>query len=240
MLQFMCSRKNKKGKQTDLELAALSDPKDANEEDLDTAEEADESREAVDEEEIENLEEDNLELSVDEDNAWIFTQTSADTVSCMSADSPGYDKGGHGVVLADSTITTYLLPPILSMPIENARVKDPFVEHPFIPEEDDAHIKEAHNIRSLHTSALIHVKSASPLTNARTTCVHYLHSAKSPQSTLLSSDTEIHGDLTRNYHELSFIAHLRYGLKNDANLPFHLAALQTMQIALERGEMASE
>ena len=158
----------------------------------------------------------------------------------MSADSPGYEKGGRGVVFADSTAATYMLSPITCVPTEKAQVKDPFVEYPFIPEEDDTHAKADSSIRSLQTSALIHVRSACASMTSWTTCIHYLHSAKSPWSTLSSSDRETHEDLTRNYHELSYIARMRFNLDTEAGFPFHLGALQVMQAALERGEAVPE
>jgi mediator of RNA polymerase II transcription subunit 13 len=72
--------------------------------------------------------------------------------------------------------------------------------------------------------------------------IHLLHVIP-PVSSLLSPSTatttadevsKLHADITRNFHELAVLAGARWRLGVNPLLPFHLAAVEAMRIALDR------
>jgi mediator of RNA polymerase II transcription subunit 13 len=66
--------------------------------------------------------------------------------------------------------------------------------------------------------------------------LHLLHTIKSPNSTLTTQDKDILSDITFSFHDLGVLTKWKRRMKesdNDAgSLPWHLAALDTMEIAL--------
>lgn len=62
--------------------------------------------------------------------------------------------------------------------------------------------------------------------------IHLLHALQHP-TTPLDKDT-LHSDITDNYHELAVLAGSRWKLGVNPILPFHLAAVEAMRIALDR------
>ena len=45
--------------------------------------------------------------------------------------------------------------------------------------------------------------------------------------------SKLHADITRNFHELAVLARARWRLGVNPLLPFHLAAVEAMRIALD-------
>jgi mediator of RNA polymerase II transcription subunit 13 len=66
--------------------------------------------------------------------------------------------------------------------------------------------------------------------------IHLLHTASSSHSTMRIPDTDTHVEITKNYHELAQLARYRWRMDVNPILPFHLAALEAMQVALDRGD----
>ena len=98
-----------------------------------------------------------------------------------------------------------------------------------------------------HSSILIRVPHASSSTAISMTQIHLLHtshSASYTQSLQASSSAQVPDnaqllvDVTRNFHDLAVLSRVRFKLDNmggaNRGLPFHLAAVDAMRVALDR------
>jgi mediator of RNA polymerase II transcription subunit 13 len=67
--------------------------------------------------------------------------------------------------------------------------------------------------------------------------IHLLHVFSPPSPTSMGTADEVHQlhvDITRNFHELAVLASARWRLGVNPLLPFHLAAVAAMRLALDR------
>jgi len=66
--------------------------------------------------------------------------------------------------------------------------------------------------------------------------IHLLFTLKSPDSATSDIDgrSNLHADITRSYHDLAILTCSRWRLGVNPILPFHLAAVSAMHIALDR------
>ncbi|KAK2462265.1 hypothetical protein APHAL10511_005571 [Amanita phalloides] len=84
---------------------------------------------------------------------------------------------------------------------------------------------------------LIHVPLSATSTSISMLHIHLLYTT-SPRHTLasLTGDLSTHEEITYNFYELSCLAKLRWKLRTNPVLPFHLGAVEIMRTALERDE----
>ncbi len=65
--------------------------------------------------------------------------------------------------------------------------------------------------------------------------LHVLGSVQSQHSTAVA-DKDVLRDVATNYYDLSVLTRERWKLSANPILPFHLAALEVMQFALDKGD----
>lgn len=175
-------------------------------------------------------------VSVEHENTWTFLNSTSPNYAASFNQSLTHERGGHGSFFADVTSSTYTLPTLMRCPLTPLCDRELGADHPHVPDDDDLMPCNDLGLRPLHTTALVRVPSASDSASICVTYIHLLHTTKSPRSSLTKSDQETHQDITRNYHELAVLAQTRWRLKANPALPFHLAALQVIHSALERGD----
>jgi len=109
----------------------------------------------------------------------------------------------------------------------------PWADCSFVPDGEGAATGETCPILPARSTILLYV----PLKRAGPSCstlyVHFLHSYKSPGSSLLIPDDVTAQEITRNYYELAVLASLQ-GPFGYPTLPLHLSALESMQDALRQ------
>lgn len=89
-------------------------------------------------------------------------------------------------------------------------------------------------ILPLSTTALLRMPSSNAEhTNVEALYIHLLYEYKSAKSTLQQTTREVHADITRNWYDLAVLTRDRWHLSQQGQLPFHLAALESMSKALD-------
>lgn len=133
---------------------------------------------------------------------------------------------------------TYATLPFIRMPVSscNLSAQDLGTDMSYIPDFEELPIYSNLSISPLFSSLLLRVPADEGHTAISMLHIHLLHTLKSAASSLTIPDKTTHADITHNYHELAVLAGLRWRLGGNPMLPFHLAALEAMQVGLERGE----
>jgi mediator of RNA polymerase II transcription subunit 13, fungi type len=151
-------------------------------------------------------------------------------------------KDKLGSLFLDSSASTYALFSAARMPLLSTLrcSRDLGAELSFVPEADDVAECEHLGLLPLSTSTIIRVPSQLGHTAISMLHIHLLYTIKSSNSSLELQDKEIHADITKNYHDLAVLAGCRWKMDVNPILPFHLAALEVMQIALDRGDSMTE
>lgn len=132
-----------------------------------------------------------------------------------------------------TTATTYAIYPAIRIPLSSPPAY-PWADCSFVPDQEGAATTETTcPILPIRSTILLYVpfKRASP--SCSTVHIHFLHSCKSPGSSLLIPDDVTHQEITRNYYELAVLASLQ-GPFGYPILPLHLSALELMQDALRQ------
>jgi mediator of RNA polymerase II transcription subunit 13, fungi type len=90
------------------------------------------------------------------------------------------------------------------------------------------------SILPLSTAALLRVPNYNTEhTNVEALYIHLLCAYKFAKSTLKQTMREMHADITRNWYDLAVLTRDRWQFSQQADLPFHLAALESMSNALD-------
>ena len=84
-------------------------------------------------------------------------------------------------------------------------------------------------------TTLVRVPAGSDCTAISMLELHLMATARAPHSSAADNEDALQ-EIARNYHDLSVLTHQRWRLKANPILPFHLAALEIMQLALDRGD----
>ncbi|KAF8171817.1 hypothetical protein BJ912DRAFT_994983, partial [Pholiota molesta] len=172
--------------------------------------------------------------------------------SCCSAPGPpsrSASSSKQTYVYTDVSSITYAVFPTTRIPISvpptqsDLGLAQSLIHEPATPASFSHHLPP-------HTSLLIRVPHpASPSSSSTTTtAVHllrtfhshsYTHSlqASTPSAAQVSADGVLLDELTRNYYELAVLARARWrldGVGGHQGLPFHLAAVDAVRMALDR------
>ena len=173
-------------------------------------------------------------LSVDQSISWAFTQLcQPNGHSTPSRRSAGKDSLSKSLYMDVITATTYAIYPTIRIPLSSSSAY-PWADCSFVPDQEGLATPETTcPILPIRSTILLYVpfKHAGP--SCSTLHVHFLHSCKSPGSSLLVSDDVTYQEITRNYYELAVLASLQ-GPFGYPILPLHLAALESMQDALRQ------
>lgn len=85
------------------------------------------------------------------------------------------------------------------------------------------------------TAIVIRVPSLPSPTSISMLQTYVLYTIQSPLCpSALPLDSTLHADIVRNYYDLAVLSKERWKLDSNAILPFHLAAVETMNLALDR------
>jgi mediator of RNA polymerase II transcription subunit 13 len=194
-------------------------------------------------------------LSVEPDAPWTFISRSNINVNVspkQKTPSPKH-QNNHPQIFTDITTTFFFLAHRnrfpQSFPLAPA---DLGLCHSYIPESISAPTSSStdtehttgqypypHPLPLLaHSSTTLVCLPATPSpTSISMLHIHLLHVVSPLTSTSMSTADEVyqlHADITRNFHELAVLASARWRLCVNPLLPFHLAAVEAMRIALDR------
>lgn len=147
-------------------------------------------------------------------------------------------KVGSGTTFSDVSATTYLYRSGTWCTLPAPCVPQASHGLGHIQDPEDEKVTDAIGMRPLATTVLIRTPAGPDLTTISTLRLHLL--ASQPFIHAETTNDDILGDITRNYHDLAVLSHERWHLHTDRILPFHLAALDIMQQSLERTESSSE
>lgn len=101
--------------------------------------------------------------------------------------------------------------------------------------EDKDQIPHPLTLLPRSSMTLIYAPSSAASVPRSTLHVHLLYTISSRHnSTSSPDDSKVHEEITYNFYELSLLAKLRWKLRANPVLPFHLGAVEVMRTALER------
>ncbi|KAI0082888.1 hypothetical protein K474DRAFT_1584939 [Panus rudis PR-1116 ss-1] len=169
-------------------------------------------------------------LSVPLDDAWTFLSPEFSTSIDNRPTSPSRNNKNHpGAIFRDVSGNGYVLFPTLPILFPRTAHTNPD-ETPYIPEireppQDDL------VLRSLCSSALIHVPCGSDYTKISMLQLHLLHAVHTPDSSYTSNPSDTMQDISKNYRELAELAKA-CGVRPDSRLPYHIATLENMRMVL--------
>ncbi|KAF8075930.1 mediator complex subunit 13 C-terminal-domain-containing protein [Lyophyllum atratum] len=132
----------------------------------------------------------------------------------------------HPPTLSDLGLSLSLIPelpctPTTSTPLEHDREQPPILPHSLA-------------LLPRSSTSLICLPATSSPTAIAMLHIHLLHTARPPSSMTMQEDiNSLHTAITRNFHELAVLAGTRWRLGVSPALPFHLAAVEAMRIALD-------
>ena len=129
--------------------------------------------------------------------------------------------------------TTYAVYPAIRIPLPSPPAHS-WAECSLIPDDEGAATTETTcPILPIRSTVLLYVPFKRAGSSCSTLHIHFLHSCKSPGSSLLIPDDVTYQEITRNYYELAVLASLQ-GPFEDPILPLHLSALESMHDALRQ------
>lgn len=165
-------------------------------------------------------------------------------------------KGHHPQnVFTDITTTIYTTSPYTNLPQSvPPAIADLGLPLSFIPESPCSPMSESttgelqspfpHPLPLLprSTTTIICIPVSPSPTAITMLHTHLLYIARSPASSVTISTPQelatLHTDITRNFHDLAVLANTRWRLNVNPALPFHLAAVEAMRIALDLDQYA--
>src|ERR1700722_11107145 len=168
-------------------------------------------------------------LSVEPEMPWTFIASRTGLVNTIRASS----KDRLGSSFLDGSASTYVLLHSTRLPLSPILHCGLASEVSFVSDADETAICENLSILPLSTTTIVPVPNETGRTDVLMLHVHLLHPVKPPHISLTISDKETHLDITSNYHELAVLAKCRWSLEESPLLPFHLAAVDAMQLGLD-------
>jgi mediator of RNA polymerase II transcription subunit 13, fungi type len=198
-------------------------------------------------------------LSVEPGAPWTLISRSNINVSPKPKPPSPKNQHNHPQIFTDITATFYALSHHnhLPQPLPPTPA-DLGLSHSFIPEPlttpssssstDIQHTTDQYPypdhlpLLPRSTTTLICLPATPSPTSISMLHIHLLHvippvsSMPSASTSTMTTDevSKLHADITRNFHELAVLAGARWRLGGNPLLPFHLAAVEAMRIALDR------
>lgn len=177
-------------------------------------------------------------LVADIEEQWKFLPDEATTHKRPITPSRTSKHSPSGAVLADISSAVYILrSKIPTMVSSSASIS---TEPSFIADTEEDKPLEESQIRSLHSYALIRVPAGTdhiPISMLQMNLLLSMHSA---HTNYFISDQDTLDDAARNFHELAVLTQCRWKLNADPILPFHLAALKVISLALSRSDVTAD
>jgi mediator of RNA polymerase II transcription subunit 13 len=171
-------------------------------------------------------------LCVEHNVPWSFLEGQYD-IQSSSVTTTSRNLSKELPLFVDISTSTYAMPAV-SFPLPPAL--DLAGDLHYIPDLDNNSPQiPTLSIRSLSSTALLRLSTYTP-NSPLMIRIHFLHIFKSPRSSLVIPDGQTHRDVTRNYYQLALLADIRWRLGDKTQLPFHLAAIDTMRTALQSSE----
>ncbi|EMD41184.1 hypothetical protein CERSUDRAFT_111735 [Gelatoporia subvermispora B] len=195
-------------------------------------------------------------LSVDIDNSWMFVAPDSSDVSFTKRSrSPTTSQSPvrparvpPNAVFLDVSCSTYAISPAVARTCvpafgsrQGAQSLVGYDDIPIIPDSEDEEpiMQRTPCLHARLRSALAHVPTGADFASIDMVQLAQLHTISSPKSSRVKTRTisareqgmEDLRDITSNFHDLAVLARLRWKLP-DTGLPFHLAALKVMCMAL--------
>lgn len=201
-------------------------------------------------------------LCVEPDAPWVFCSSRPTQLKTPPTKSPHPSRStstskGHQNIFTDITTTVYALSPYTNFPRSlPPTVSDLGLSLPFIPEPpsftsseptlDHSHSPLPHPLPLLPRSSTTLICAPTSPTAITMLHIHFLHTLHtSPCSASVNTSTpqqitSLHADITRNFHDLAVLARVRWRLGSNPVLPFHLAAVEAMRVALDRDQYSMD
>ncbi|KAG9317057.1 mediator complex subunit 13 C-terminal-domain-containing protein [Chiua virens] len=173
--------------------------------------------------------------SVDHNISWSLIQLNQPNTGQQtpSRRATGKDSLSKSLYMDVTTATTYAVYPTIRIPLSMPPAY-PWADSSFIPDQEGAVSTESTcPLLPVRSTILLHVPFKRAGSSCPTLHIHFLHSHRSPTSTLLIPDDVIYQEITRNFYELAVLASLQ-GPFGYPILPLHLSALETMQDVLRQ------
>lgn len=179
-------------------------------------------------------------LSVESDAHWTFMAPHRGSKPPLLRTKVSF-KDTSGPLFVESSSIIYSMITSTRTPLTTSRLFcDRNDDLSFIPDSDEVSRCEHVHILPLSSATLIRVPSDAGHTSISMLHIHFLHTIKSPHSSLTIPDPETHKEITRNFYELATLSQIRWRLTANPLLPFHLAAVEVMHATLEPGDSLSE
>lgn len=179
-------------------------------------------------------------MVIDPDRPWAFLVPDQAFAKKIPKSPPRVHKHSAGTVFQDISATTYLIQadaPV-SVPLDLPHSLSP--SHSYIPDSEEAHTASHCVVRPLASATLLRVPAGTDYTSISTIHLHLLHSTSPLRPSLPSAERTTLEEVAQNYHDLSLLAKLRWKLRANPALPFHLAALEVMSTALTCDESLTD
>ncbi|KAG6840613.1 hypothetical protein C0991_005562 [Blastosporella zonata] len=192
-------------------------------------------------------------LSVEPDAPWTFCTTRSHPTKPPAPRSPSLkahnatrtssiSKGQPQNIFTDISTTIFVTSPYTSLPQSYPPTSmDLGISLSHVPESgtDQPTTSLPHPLPLLpcSTTSLVCIPATLSLTAASMLHLHLLHTVR-PQSAMAPPEetATLHAAITQNFHELAVLARTRWRLDVSPILPFHLAAVEAMRIALGRDQ----
>ncbi|THH18281.1 hypothetical protein EW146_g2660 [Bondarzewia mesenterica] len=173
-------------------------------------------------------------LSVEADASWTFIAPQGATKRTTSPHRSS--KNNSGIFFHDVSSSTHCLSysSRMSLLLPGHSTHDLGTRLSYVPDPTDLPSHSAIDLplKPLRSTTLIRTPSSTDFTSISMLHIHLLHTTKSALSSLTIPDEDTHNDIAKNYHELVVLAQARWWLKASPILPFHLGALEVMDMAL--------
>ncbi|KAI0027383.1 hypothetical protein K488DRAFT_90914 [Vararia minispora EC-137] len=171
-------------------------------------------------------------ISVDPDTSWTFVaQPSARPAPASGINRTS--KTNAGAVLADTSLVTHFISHPFRLDFLPPPSYDPSAL-PYVPDPTDLPVLPPARcpMRPLQTATLVHCPPSSDVTMTSMLHLHLLHAFQSQRSTISDAQSaRTLEDVTKSFDRLAMLARAR-SLKASEGLPWHLAALEVMEVAL--------
>lgn len=175
-------------------------------------------------------------LVAEVDNPWHFLSSEQAQASRSPVSPSRAPKVAPGTGFSDVSATTYTLQPGIRLALSLPSTCHLSPGYPCIPDPEDEKTIEELGMRPQITTTVVRTPAGSDYTPISMLHLHLLGSVQSPHSTATADEVTLE-EVARNYHDLSILACQRWRLRANPILPFHLAALEVMQLALDKGDV---
>lgn len=179
-----------------------------------------------------------LLLVVDPNRPWAFLLPPLATTNKSPRSPPRTNKLSSGAVFQDVSATTFLVQSNNTAATSFDTTGTISPPQPVIADAEDEKWAGITVLRPISSATLVRVPAGTDYSFVTTLHLHLLRVHSHPSCSGI--DSTLLEDIAQNYHDLSILARLRWKLRANAILPFHLAALEVMCTALATDESLTD